>query len=310
MPTAKTGTSLTANGIDLVDKDDRRGYLLGLFKQVTHTAGTNTHVQFNKVRTGNGKELHIGLPCHRFGKQRFTRTRRAYEENAFRNPSTHISITLRIFQEVNHFSKFGFFFVTAGNVLKRLFVFLIGTEPGTRLAETSKAARSAASGTVHHEIPEAHGTKHDNQVRDKACPPGKRKAFGIIILFDDAGFVLFQNQIMKVFIKNGKTVEIVGFFFRLIGITRPDLQNNGVSFRFERLDFFLFKKINELGIGVKLIFPGIGIDGIDDGYDNNGKKHIKTDVSGFVAVRFQKRITSFGSGKNNAMEKGIVSGQE
>ena len=115
---------------------------------------------------------------------------------------------------------------------------------------------------------------------------------------------------MKVFIKNGKTVEIVGFFFWLIGITRPDLQNNGVSFRFERLDFFLFKKINKFGIGVKLIFPGIGIDGIDDGYDNNGKKHIKTDVSGFVAVRFQKRITSFGSGKNNAMGKGIVSNQE
>ena len=100
------------------------------------------------------------------------------------------------------------------------------------------------------------------------------------------------------------------FFVSCERVFRPDLQNNSVSFRFERLDFFLFKKINELGIGVKLIFPGIGIDGIDDGYDNNGKKHIKTDVSGFVAVRFQKRITSFGSGKNNAMGKGIISGQE
>ena len=102
---------------------------------------------------------------------------------------------------------------------------------------------------------------------------------------------------MEVFIKNRKAVQIVGFFLRLRGIIGPDLKDNGITFRFERLDLFLFKKINEFGVGIQLVFFRIGIDGKDDGYYNDGKKHVKTDVSGFIAVWFQKRITSFGSGE-------------
>ena len=46
--TAKAGTTLASNRIDLVDKDDARSILFRLFEQVAHAACTNANEHFDK----------------------------------------------------------------------------------------------------------------------------------------------------------------------------------------------------------------------------------------------------------------------
>ena len=51
---AQTGATLAAHRIDLIDKDNGRCHLLGLFKQVTDTACAYTHIHFHKIGAGDG----------------------------------------------------------------------------------------------------------------------------------------------------------------------------------------------------------------------------------------------------------------
>ena len=62
--TAKTGPAMTTDRIDFIDEDNAGRVLLGLLEHVAHAAGANTHEHFDKVRSGNGEEGHIGLARH------------------------------------------------------------------------------------------------------------------------------------------------------------------------------------------------------------------------------------------------------
>ena len=97
MSAAETGTSLPADSIDFIYEDNGGSNFLSLLEKVTDTPSTDTDIQFNEVGAGNRQELHIGFPCHCLGKERLTCTRRADEQNAFRNAGTHLSIDFRIF---------------------------------------------------------------------------------------------------------------------------------------------------------------------------------------------------------------------
>ncbi len=49
--TTEPGTTLTAHGIDFIDKDDAWSRLFGLLEHVTYPGGTDTDKHFHKVRT-------------------------------------------------------------------------------------------------------------------------------------------------------------------------------------------------------------------------------------------------------------------
>ena len=46
---AETRASVSANGINLIDKDNRRGIFLCLFKQVADTRCTDTDIQLDEI---------------------------------------------------------------------------------------------------------------------------------------------------------------------------------------------------------------------------------------------------------------------
>ena len=48
---AETGTSVTADSIDLVDENNSRGVFFSLFKEITDTGSAHTNEHFHKVRT-------------------------------------------------------------------------------------------------------------------------------------------------------------------------------------------------------------------------------------------------------------------
>src|SRR5665647_2306037 len=58
---AEAGAAVPADGVDLVDEDDRRGVLLGLVEQVAHPGRADADEHLDEVRTGDRVERHAGL---------------------------------------------------------------------------------------------------------------------------------------------------------------------------------------------------------------------------------------------------------
>ena len=53
-----------ADGVQLVDEDDRRGYLLGLVEQVRRPAGAHADDHLDELRGGDREERHVRLARH------------------------------------------------------------------------------------------------------------------------------------------------------------------------------------------------------------------------------------------------------
>ena len=141
----------TAHGIDLIDEDDTGCFLLGLGKDITHTAGTYTDEHLYEVGTRHGEERHASLSCHGFGKQRLTCSRRTDEQGTLGYLSSELRIFLRVLQEVDDLLHLLLGAFLSGDILEgdaHLVSFLI--ELGFALADIEDAtASSEACPTAH-----------------------------------------------------------------------------------------------------------------------------------------------------------------
>ena len=153
--TAKTGATLAADGIDFIDEDDARRCFLSLFEHVAYTRRADTDEHFYEVRTGNSKERHFCFAGDSFRQQRFTGTRRADHQDAFRDFTAQLLETARFAQIFNQLAHFLFRFVATGNVSKGGFDLVFGQHSGLALAEGHRALSAAALHLTHKEYPDA-----------------------------------------------------------------------------------------------------------------------------------------------------------
>ncbi len=79
---AHAGAAVAADGVDLVDEDDRGRVLLGLLEQVAHPAGADADEHLHEVGAGDREERHPGLAGDRAGQQRLAGAGRAVEQHA------------------------------------------------------------------------------------------------------------------------------------------------------------------------------------------------------------------------------------
>ena len=96
MTAAQTCAAMAAHRVNFINKDDTRGISLSLRKQIAHAGRAHTHIKLHKIRTRDREERNARLPCHRFGKKRFSRARPADQQHALRDPCAHIGILFRI----------------------------------------------------------------------------------------------------------------------------------------------------------------------------------------------------------------------
>ena len=97
---AEAGAPLAADGVDLVDEDDRGGGLLGLLEEVAHAARADADEHLDEVGSGDGEERDARLAGDRLGEQRLARARRAHEQHAAGDLGAHLEVTLGLAQEV------------------------------------------------------------------------------------------------------------------------------------------------------------------------------------------------------------------
>ena len=71
-----------ANGVQLVDEDDRRGRLARLLEQVAHAAGAHADDHLDELAGAHAEERHVGLAGDRPGQQRLAGAGRADQQHA------------------------------------------------------------------------------------------------------------------------------------------------------------------------------------------------------------------------------------
>ena len=116
MTASESAAALAADGVDLVDEDDRGGELLRLVEKVADTACADADVELNEIRAGDREELNVCLSCDGLCKQSLARARRAYEQNALRNAGAEAGVFFRIAQKVDDFLELGLFLVGSCDV--------------------------------------------------------------------------------------------------------------------------------------------------------------------------------------------------
>ena len=108
-----------ADGVDLIDEDDRRGDFARFGEELAHPAGADADDHFDELRCAGAEERHIGFACRRAGEQRFARAWRPGEQHALRRARSDPAVLRRVSQKVDHFVNLGLDLVDASDVGER-----------------------------------------------------------------------------------------------------------------------------------------------------------------------------------------------
>ena len=111
-----SATTLAADGIQLVDEDDRGGHGPGLGEEVTHAAGANTHEHLHELRGADAQEGHACLTGDRPRQQSLAGARRANQQHALGDMRAKALVLRRIAQEIDLLTQFGLGRLHAGNI--------------------------------------------------------------------------------------------------------------------------------------------------------------------------------------------------
>ena len=159
--TAEACATVTADRVDLVDEDDRRGVLLGLLEQVAHTARADTDEHLDEVRTGDRVEGNARLTGDGACEKRLARSGRAVQQHALRDAGPDRLELGRLLEEVFDLLQFFDRLVAAGDVVEGDLRALLRDELGLRLAELHDLVAAALHAGEHD--PEEHADQQHGQ---------------------------------------------------------------------------------------------------------------------------------------------------
>ena len=109
---------MTADGVDLVDKNDTRGVFLALLEKVANAAGADADEHLDKIGTRNREKRNVRFARDGLGQQGLTRSRRAHHQNALRDLAAELLKFLRVFQKFDDLLQLFLGFIDTGNVLE------------------------------------------------------------------------------------------------------------------------------------------------------------------------------------------------
>src|SRR3990167_4977581 len=158
------GTTMAADGVDLVDEDDARRMLLRLLEHIAHPGRTDTDEHLDEIRTGNGEERHFRFTGNRLGQQGLAGTRRTHHQDAARDtPAEALELT-RITQEFDQLADFFLGLVATGDVSEGGLDLIFREQARLALAEAHGPALAAR--TALHLAHEEHEHRDDHQDRE------------------------------------------------------------------------------------------------------------------------------------------------
>ena len=145
-------TAVTAHGVDFINEDEAGGVLLALFKHVAHTAGTDTHEHFHKIRSTDAEEWHIGLASDCFGEERLACARGADHEHAFGDLAAETLKLLWIPEELDEFGDFLLGLFNASHIFEGDLVAVLGEHFGPAFAKAHGSATCSFDLLANEEV--------------------------------------------------------------------------------------------------------------------------------------------------------------
>mmetsp|Transcript_3657 Transcript_3657/g.4370 ORF Transcript_3657/g.4370 Transcript_3657/m.4370 type:complete len:502 (-) Transcript_3657:409-1914(-) len=103
--TGETSTTLTTDGINLINEDNTGSILLGLSEDITDTGGTHTNEHLYEFRTRDGDEGNTSLTGNSLGEEGLTGTGRTIKDNTTGNTASVLGVGLRLLEEINNLRK-------------------------------------------------------------------------------------------------------------------------------------------------------------------------------------------------------------
>ena len=115
----RSAAARPADRVELVDKDDRRGGLLGLLEQVTHAAGAHADHHLDELRRRHREERHPRLAGNGPSEQRLARAWKAGQQHPLRDRRAQSPVALRLAEELDDLGQLLLDLVDPGHVGER-----------------------------------------------------------------------------------------------------------------------------------------------------------------------------------------------
>ena len=112
----QAGAALAPDRVDFIDEDDARRVLLGLLEHVAHARSADADEHFDKIRTRNAEERHLGFTGNRPRQQGLAGTRATHHQNTTWYAATQLLEFRGIAQELDQLGHFLLGFIHAGHI--------------------------------------------------------------------------------------------------------------------------------------------------------------------------------------------------
>ena len=162
--TGETGTTLTTDGIDLIDEDDAGCILLGLTEDVADTGGTDTDEHLDELGTRDGDEGNTGLTSDGLGQEGLTSTGRSVQDDTTGDAASVSRVNLGLLEEIDNLGKLELGTVATGDVLEGDAGVGDHLDLGLGLAKSHGVAGSTAG----------HATSHSTRIAREEEETGKK----------------------------------------------------------------------------------------------------------------------------------------
>src|SRR6056297_2725517 len=149
MSAPHTSSPGTADGVDFIDEDNRRSFLLRRSKHVAYPRGPDTDKHFDEFRTTDTEKRHIRFTGHRFGEQCLAGSRWTHQQNPLRDFGTQLEKFLRLLEVIDDFMQIPLGILKPGNIIKGNVHTPLEEPPRLRLTETEQAKLPTTHALAH-----------------------------------------------------------------------------------------------------------------------------------------------------------------
>src|SRR5262245_52761197 len=160
-------STLAANCIEFIDKDNARGLCFCLLKKVSHACGAHTNEHFHKITAAKREERNVGFPSDCLGQKRFTGPWRANQKHTFRNARTDGFVTFWMFEKIDYFLELILRFVATGYVVESNAGFLLRDKARFALSETEDGLTRRADSAANETPEQYHQSKWQHPGHDE-----------------------------------------------------------------------------------------------------------------------------------------------
>ena len=222
---------MAADRINLVNENQARRALAGLFKHVPNPAGADAYEHLNKIGAANTEEAGVCLAGNCTGQQRFAGARGADHQDALGNSAAEFLEFFRILEEVDELEYLVLSLFHASDVFEGDLILVFAHCPRLALAEIQRAFTGHFDLADKEKIDEKDNQQKRKNRNEEAVKQGVLRFLGdigrmgsdeVMMLFRDRGFqmevhlhllVVFPNKfpfLIGLVVDAGNVAQISG----------------------------------------------------------------------------------------------------